>query len=102
LEESYNNGLGPVEIGLSNSASSFGTLIFSGTPTSAAEWTQFDYGFVAPVDALFLTVRNATEPETYAFVDNFSLAVAVPAPGAILLGTLGAGLLGWLRRRRTL
>jgi hypothetical protein len=95
---------GPIEIGLSNSATAFGTLIFSGTPASIDAWTQFNSNFIAPVSGSFLTVRSGSVLDEYVFIDNVSLApgngtgTPVPEPTSWLL--LGTGLLATRLRRR--
>jgi hypothetical protein len=93
--------LAGLQIGLSNNPSDFGTILFSGLPTSASAWSQFEYfDFTALMDAAFLTVRN--DPayfDGYVFVDDLSLVTTVPEPSTLLL--IGSALIGfWVLRGR--
>ena len=89
----------PVEIGISDSADSFGTLVYSTGQLPANEWQFFESTFQAPISGDFLTVRVADLPETWAHVDGFTLSQsAIPEPGCSITMLLCAALL--IRRRR--
>jgi hypothetical protein len=65
-------------------------------------WTS--YSWVIPVggSGLALSFQNTDGGDNIGpLLDNVQFT-AIPAPGAIVLGSLGIGLVGWLRRRRAL
>ncbi len=96
--DTYYNNLGPLSIEFEGSG---GTSLATVTIYNPNTGGMMFVGLVLD-DPIYGFKWTAVGGETMnTGMDNLYTGL-VPAPGAILLGTLGAGLVGWLRRRRAL
>ncbi len=64
--------LGSVLVGISNSATSFGTLVYTANLTLAGTWESFSSTFTAPVDGSYLTIQSGNSV-AWTHIDAFSL-----------------------------
>ena len=65
---------------------------------SGSSWPHYTFG---PDEQGWVVQSGAGGGDAKVYVTSFDAAV-IPAPGAILLGSIGVGLVGWMRRRRSL
>lgn len=63
-------------------------------------WSEDQFGYSGTPISRAVVDFNESYARRFA-IDNLGTN-SVPAPGAILLGSIGASLVGWLRRRKTL
>ncbi len=76
--------------------------IFTNDTTTPKLWTEDLFTYSGAMISRAVINFNELLADRFA-IDNLTYNTStIPAPGAILLGSIGAGLVSWLRRRKTL
>jgi len=88
-----------IRIGISTSPDTFGTQVFSASP-SQLDWEHFTYSFTPAANASFLTVSSGATLDGTTNVDNFTLGV--PEPSSVHLLVCCPVLLFRCRKLRTI
>ena len=106
LTAAWRNGLNITVAGYENDSLLYSTTVV--VDTTGPAW--FDFNYVG-IDRLEFDSFGGEDVSIYRSGEHFAMddftstpstPISNPSPGAILLGSIGVGLVGWLRRRRAL